>query len=148
MKLSIGCDHGGFALKEQLKELLQKAGHELIDCGTFGLDSCDYPTFAFKAAALVASGECARGILVCTSGEGISIAANKVKGIRCGLVYNSEVARLIVEHNNCNMMALGAKFITPEEGREWTEIFLATEFAGGRHGRRVDLITDYEDKHC
>lgn len=142
MKLSLGCDHGGYLLKEQVKAHLINKGYEVIDVGTNSLDSCNYPEFAKKAANLVADGTCEKGIVICTSGEGVSITANKVKGIRCGLVYNDEVAHLIVEHNNCNMMALGAKYITPEEGLRFIDIYLNSTFEGGRHKIRVDMIED------
>lgn len=147
MKISLGSDHGGFLLKAQVAARLKELGHEVVDCGTDSAESCHYPTYALKAAELVADGTCERGIVICTSGEGVAIAANKVKGIRCGLAYNDEVAELIVEHNNCNMMALGAKFFSAEQALRFTEIFLKTAFVGGRHQIRVGMIEDYEKKH-
>ena len=111
-----------------------------MDVGTYTNESCDYPDFAHKAAELVENGTCERGIVVCTSGEGVSIAANKHKGVRCGLVYNEEVARLTRQHNNVNMVAYGAKFITEEQGLKWVDIFLNTDFEGGRHINRVNKI--------
>lgn len=140
MKISIGCDHGGLELKKSIVEHLKELGHDVLDVGTYTNDSCDYPDFAHKAAELVENGTCERGIVVCTSGEGVSIAANKHKGVRCGLVYNEEVARLTRQHNNVNMVAYGAKFITEEQGLKWVDIFLNTEFEGGRHINRVNKI--------
>ena len=140
MKISIGCDHGGLELKNSIVEHLKELGHDVLDVGTYTNDSCDYPDFAHKAAELVENGTCERGIVVCTSGEGVSIAANKHKGVRCGLVYNVEVARLTRQHNNVNMVAYGAKFITEEQGLKWVDIFLNTEFEGGRHINRVNKI--------
>lgn len=147
MKISLGSDHGGFLLKEQLKEYLVSEGHQVIDCGTESEESCHYPVFAFRAANLVKNGDCDRGILVCTTGEGIMIAANKVKGIRCGLAYNSEVTALMVQHNNCNIMSLGAKFTSFPEASERVDIFLKSVFLGERHALRVKMIGDYETEH-
>ena len=147
MIIAMGCDHGGFKLKEQIKEYLLSLGHEVLDFGTNSLDSCHYPVYAFKAANSVKSGESERGILVCTTGEGIMIAANKVEGIRCGLAYNKEAAALMVQHNNANMMALGAKFTTFEEAKERVDTFLTSSFLGERHALRVKMITDYEKEH-
>ena len=140
MKISIGCDHGGLILKNAIVDHLKKLGHDVMDVGTYTNESCDYPDFAHKAAELVENGTCERGIVVCTSGEGVSIAANKHKCVRCGLVYNEEVARLTRQHNNVNMVAYGAKFITEEQGLKWVDIFLNTEFEGGRHINRVNKI--------
>lgn len=140
MKISIGCDHGGLILKNAIVDHLKKLGHDVMDVGTYTNESCDYPDFAHKAAELVENGTCERGIVVCTSGEGVSIAANKHKGVRCGLVYNEEVARLTRQHNNVNMVAYGAKFITEEQGLKWVDIFLNTDFEGGRHINRVNKI--------
>lgn len=142
MKISLACDHGGYVLKEEIKNYLSSKGHEVVDCGTNSTESCDYPIFARKAALLVASKECELGIVVCTSGEGVCMTANKVKSVRCGLVYNNEVASLIRVHNNANMMSLGAKYITKEEALQYVETFLNSEFEGGRHIRRVDLIEE------
>ena len=140
MKISIGCDHGGLILKNAIVDHLKKLGHDVMDVGTYTNESCDYPDFAHKAAELVENGTCERGIVVCTSGEGVSIAANKHKGVRCGLVYNEEVARLTRQQNNVNMVAYGAKFITEEQGLKWVDIFLNTDFEGGRHINRVNKI--------
>lgn len=140
MKISIGCDHGGLILKNAIVDHLKKLGYDVMDVGTYTNESCDYPDFAHKAAELVENGTCERGIVVCTSGEGVSIAANKHKGVRCGLVYNEEVAKLTRQHNNVNMVAYGAKFITKEQGLKWVDLFLNTEFEGGRHLNRVNKI--------
>ena len=144
LKISIGSDHGGFAYKEEIKKHL--AGkYEVIDVGTFDENSCHYPEFAFKAAELVSSGKCTYGILICTSGEGISIAANKIKGVRCGIGYNDEVSRLMRLHNNANMIAFGQKFMSLEDVLRRVDIFLSTEFeGGGRHTIRVQMISDEE----
>lgn len=140
MKISLGCDHGGFALKEEIKQYLKSLGHVVYDCGTDSLESCDYPLFAKKAAELVQNETCEVGIVICTTGEGVCMTSNKFKNIRCGLVYNSEVAKLIKEHNNANMMAIGAKYTNFDMAKEYVDVFLNSEFLGGRHQRRVNLI--------
>ena len=142
MKLSLGCDHGGYLLKEELKSYLIKNGHEVIDVGTNSLESCNYPIFAREAAELVAKKECELGIVVCTSGEGVMMTANKVKGVRCGLAYNNEVCALMREHNDANMISIGAKYTPLETAIEYINIFLSSEFEGGRHTKRVELIED------
>lgn len=144
MKLAIGSDHGGFKLKEGLKQHLANKGYEVIDVGTYSLDSCHYPEFGAKVAKLVADGVCKYGVVVCTTGEGIVITANKVKGIRAGLAYNSDVARLMREHNDANVIGFGASYTTLEEACERVDIFLSTQFAGGRHATRVQMINDLE----
>ena len=140
MIIAIGCDHGGYQRKEEVKEHLTKLGHEVIDCGTNSLDSCDYPLFGRAVAELVSEGKTNYGIVICTSGEGIMMAANKVKGVRCGLGYNDEVASLMRQHNNANVISFGAKFMNKEEVLRRVDIFLNTAFEGGRHERRVNLI--------
>lgn len=140
MKISIGSDHAGFAYKEEIKKYLASKGNEVIDCGTYSTDSCDYPIYAKAAAEKVASGEAKYGVLVCSSAEGIMIAANKVKGIRAGIGYNDDVSRLMRQHNNANMIAFGQNFMKLEEVLHRVDIFLATEFEGGRHERRVNEI--------
>lgn len=144
MKISIGSDHGGFIAKEALKQHLEQEGYEVIDVGTNSLDSCNYAEFGLKAAELVSAGTCEFGVVICTSGEGISIAANKVHGIRCGLAYNDEVASLIRQHNDCNMISFGAKFMKIEDIIRRTDIFLSTPFGAGRHCLRVDTIKNFE----
>lgn len=140
MKISIGSDHAGFKYKEEIKKYLEGKGHEVIDCGTNSLESCDYPIFGRAAAELVAKGEVKYGVLVCSSGEGIMMAANKVKGVRCGLAYNDDVTRLIRQHNNANMIAFGASFMELKDVLRRIDLFLSTEFEGGRHERRVSEI--------
>lgn len=140
MKISLASDHAGYAYKEEIKKHLINKGHEVIDCGTHSTDSCDYPIFAHAAAEKVASGEAKFGILVCSSGEGIAIAANKVKGVRAGIAYNDDVARLMRQHNNANMISFGASFMALEDVLKRVDIFLNTEFEGGRHERRVNEI--------
>lgn len=140
MKISLGSDHAGYLYKEEIKKYLQSKGIETIDCGTYSLDSCDYPIFGKKAAQLVADKECEFGILVCSSGEGIMISANKIKGVRCGLAYNDDVARLIRQHNNANMIAFGANFMDLKDVLRRIDIFLDSSFEGGRHLRRVNEI--------
>lgn len=140
MKISIGSDHAGYKYKEEIKKYLESKGYEVVDCGTNSLDSCDYPIFGRAAAELVAKGEVKYGVLVCSSGEGIMMAANKVKGVRCGLAYNDDVARLIRQHNNANMIAFGASFMELNDVLRRIDLFLSTEFEGGRHERRVSEI--------
>lgn len=140
MKIAVGSDHGGLELKNAIKEHLENLGHEVIDVGTYTKDSCHYPIFGKAVANKVASKECEYGVVVCTSGEGISMAANKVKGVRCGIAYNDEVARLMRQHNNANVIAFGQKYTTTEEGLRRVDIFLNTEFEGGRHQTRVDML--------
>ena len=140
MKLSIACDHAGYNYKEEVKKYLENKGHQVVDCGTYSLESCDYPIFGKEAARKVANKEVDFGILICSSGEGIMIAANKVPGVRAGLAYNDDVARLIRQHNNANMIAFGANFMALEDVKRRIDIFLDTEFEGGRHERRVNEI--------
>ena len=140
MKISIGSDHAGYLAKEEVKKYLQSKGYEVKDVGTNSLESCDYPIFGRAAAELVAKGEVDYGVLICSSGEGIMMAANKVKGVRAGLAYNDDVARLIRQHNNANMIAFGASFMKVEDIIKRIDIFLATDFEGGRHERRVSEI--------
>ena len=145
LKISIGSDHGGLEYKEAIKNHL-KGKYEVIDVGTYSSDSCHYPEFGIKAAELVSSKECEFGIVICTSGEGIMMAANKVKGVRCGIGYNDDVARLMRQHNDANMIAFGQKFMALEDVFRRIDIFLSTEFEGGRHATRVQMIIDQENK--
>ena len=144
MKIAIGSDHGGFALKEDLKQYLLDSGYEVEDVGTYSLDSCHYPEFAFKCANLVSNGDCRFGVIVCTTGEGVVMAANKVKGIRAGLAYNIDVSRLMREHNDANVIAFGAKYVSKEEAIARLEAFLSAKFLEGRHQIRVQMIKDAE----
>ena len=139
MKIAIGCDHGALALKNTVKAHLEKKGYEVCDYGTYTLDSCDYPDFAEKAAKAVASGECEKGIVLCTTGIGISIAANKVKGIRCALLADIWSAKMTREHNDTNMMAMGAAIVGEMLGLQIVDTWLGTEFSNeAKHQRRID----------
>ena len=143
LKISIGSDHGGLAYKEAIKKHLE-GKYEVIDVGTYSEDSCHYPQFGIAAAKLVSSGQCDFGIVVCTSGEGIMIAANKVKGVRCAIGYCDEVSALARQHNDANMIAFGQKFMALEDVLRRVDIFLSTNFEGGRHTTRVQMIIDEE----
>ena len=144
MKISMGCDHGGYLLKEHVKKYLTDKGHQIVDCGCNSLDSCDYPQFGAAAARAVAAGECERGIVICTTGIGISITANKVRGIRCALCSEPLSAEMTRKHNNANVLAMGAGMTGPNMAERIVDTFLATEFEGGRHQRRVDGIAAVE----
>ena len=144
MKISLGCDHGAYELKEHLKTYLTAQGHQVVDCGTRSADSCDYPVFARAAAEQVASGACERGIVLCTTGIGISISANKVKGIRCALCSDPYSAEMTRRHNDANMLALGAGIVGRNLAERIVDVFLSTGFEGGRHERRVSLMMDLE----
>lgn len=142
MKIAIGCDHGGFELKEQLRRYLSSNGHEIIDCGTISVESCHYPVFGKMVAKRVLSGDAEYGIVVCTTGEGISMACNRYKGIRCGIAYNDEVTRMMRAHNNANIISFGARFISLEDAIKRVNIFLNTSFEGGRHQTRIDMLDE------
>lgn len=147
MKISFGCDHGGLELKNEIKAHLEARGFECRDFGTYTKDSCDYPDYARPAAEAVASGECERGILVCTTGIGVSITANKVNGVRCALLHDKMSARLTREHNDTNMMALGAGVVGPMLALEIVDTWLDTPFSGvERHQRRIDKVMAIEKK--
>ena len=142
--IALACDHGAYALKEKVKQHLDQLGYDYKDFGTYSEDSCDYPDFAGPAAQAVASGECSCGIVMCTTGIGVSITANKVKGIRCALLSDLMSARLTRQHNNTNMMALGAGVVGEKLALEIIDTWLDTEFEGGRHQRRIDKMMAYE----
>jgi len=144
MKIAIGSDHGGFEYKQAVIAHLKELGHEVVDVGTNSLESCHYPLYGAEVGRKVASKECEYGIVICTSGEGIAIAANKIKGVRCGIGYNDEVSRLMRQHNNANVISFGAKFMELSDVIKRVDIFLNTEFEGGRHQTRVDLISELE----
>ena len=146
MKIAIACDHGALALKNAVIEHLSKKGYEMVNFGTDTLDSCDYPDFAGPAAKAVASGECEKGIVLCTTGIGVSITANKVKGIRCALLSDVMSARLTREHNDTNMMAIGAGVVGQMLALEIVDTWLGTEFTGGRHQRRIDKMMALEQE--
>ena len=145
MKIAIGCDHGALDLKNKVIAHLTAKGHEVVNFGTDTLDSCDYPDFAAPAAKAVASGECDKGIVLCTTGIGVSITANKVKGIRCALLSDVMSARLTREHNDTNMMAIGAGVVGQMLALQIMDTWLETEFsAEAKHQRRIDKITALE----
>lgn len=145
MKIAIGCDHGALALKNKVVSHLEDRGFEVKDFGTHTLDSCDYPDFAGAAAKAVAAGECDRGIVLCTTGIGVSIAANKVKGVRCALLSDLMSARLTREHNDTNMMAIGAAVVGEGLALEIVDTWLDTEFShNARHQRRIDKVMALE----
>ena len=146
MKISIGSDHGAFTMKEHLKQYLTEQGHQVVDCGTYSTDSCDYADFAKAAAQLVASGDCDRGIVMCTTGIGISIAANKVRGIRCALCSEPYSAEMTCRNDDANMLAMGGALIGPNMADRIVDVFLGTEFEGGRHARRVGKIMAIENE--
>ena len=144
MKIAIACDHGAYDLKEAVKEHLTKQGHEVVDFGTHSKDSCDYPDFAGPAAKAVAAGECEKGIVLCTTGIGVSITANKVKGIRCALLSDLLSAKMTRQHNDTNVMAMGAGVVGQLLALQIVDTWLGTEFEGGRHQRRIDKMMQYE----
>jgi ribose 5-phosphate isomerase B len=144
MLIAIGSDHGGFRLKEDIKEFLKEKGYTFRDFGTNSTESVDYPDFARAVAQAVVSGEYARGILVCGTGVGISIAANKVKGIRAALCHDEYTAQMSREHNDANILALGERVTGCGLARSIVEKWLTTEFAGGRHAKRVCKISELE----
>ena len=145
MKIAIACDHGALALKERIIAHLEKKGIEMKDFGTKTLDSCDYPDFAAPAAQAVAGGECDKGIVLCTTGIGVSIVANKVKGIRCALLSDVMSARMTREHNDTNMMAMGAGVVGENLALEIVDTWLGTAFSHNeRHQRRIDKVMALE----
>ena len=145
MNIAMGCDHGGYALKERIKKYLTEKGHTIVDCGTDSTESCDYPVYGEAAAKKVASGECERGIVICTTGIGISISANKVRGIRCALCSDAFSAEMTRRHNDANVLALGAGIVGGNLAERIVDVFLSTEFEGGRHARRVDRMMEIEN---
>ena len=142
MRIAIGSDHAGFLAKEEVIKFLKQEGYEVEAVGTFSKDSCDYPIFGRKVGELVASKNCEFGVVICSSGEGIMMAANKVKGIRCGIAYNDQTAELLRQHNDANVISFGANFMDIEDIKRRLKIFLNTNFLGERHLRRVNLIEE------
>ena len=140
MKIAIGCDHAGFPYKDGIVAMLQKQGHMVSDFGTFSLDSVDYPDFTHPVAEAVESGQAERGVLLCGSGNGVAITANKHQAIRCALCWMEEIAVLSRQHNNANVIAIPARFVTEILAQAMVRIFMSTEFLGGRHERRVEKI--------
>ena len=144
MKIVLGCDHGGFELKEEIKKHLLCCGYDIEDIGAHNTDSVDYPDFGRQAAQMVAGNEADRGIIICGTGIGISMAANKVKGIRCALCTDGYMAKMARLHNDSNMLALGARVLGKGLALDIVDVWLSTEFEGGRHGIRVNKIMDIE----
>lgn len=145
-KIVIGSDHAGFEDKEKIKRQLDALGVEYEDVGTNSKESVDYPIFAGKVAEMVSSGEAEQGILVCGSGNGMQIAANKFRGVRAALAWNEETARLARQHNDANVLSVPARMISPEEAAKVVESFLEAKFEGGRHARRVEEISKLEKR--
>ena len=144
MKIAIGADHAGFSLKEKLRQKLSGEGHEVVDYGADSDTSCDYPDFAQPVAREVAEGRSDRGILVCSTGIGMSIAANKVDGVRAVPAQNADEVHLTREHNDANVLTLGARYLDEDQAMNLIHVFLDTQFAGGRHARRVAKIAQLE----
>ena len=143
--IALASDHAGFELKEILKKHLIENNYDIMDYGTSSTASVDYPIYAKKAAKAVADGQCERGIVCCGTGIGVSITANKVKGIRCALIHDEYTAEMCKKHNNANMIAIGARVVDPELAVKLVDIWLNTQFEEGRHQRRIDEIEDYLD---
>ena len=146
MKIGIGNDHSALEMKKEIIAFLEEKGHEVVDYGTNSAESCDYPVYGEIVARAVSAGEAEQGILICGTGLGISLAANKVKGIRAAVCSEPFTAKMARAHNNCNILAFGARVVGPELAKMIVETWLNTDFEGGRHQRRVDLITDIENK--
>ena len=144
MKIAIGADHAGFSLKEQLRHTLAGEGYEVVDFGTGSPESCDYPDFAQSVGRDVAQGRSDRGILVCSTGIGMAMAANKVDGVRAAPAQNEDEVKFTREHNDANVLTLGAKYLDESRAMQLIDLFLKTEFAGGRHARRVAKIAQLE----
>ncbi len=144
MKIAIGADHAGFALKEKLRLRLAEEGHEVVDFGTNSAESCDYPDFAQPVAREVAQGRCDRGLLVCSTGIGMAIAANKVEGVRAAPAESEDEVRLTRSHNDANVLTFGARYVDESRAATLVDVFLETEFTGGRHARRVAKIARME----
>lgn len=143
----IGSDHAGFEMKEQIRTFLQGQGVNVQDIGCNSTTSCDYPDFALAVGEKVRSGECQLGVLICGTGVGMSIAVNKIPGIRAANVFDPAIAALCREHNNANVITLGSRFTTPEKAQEIVQKFITTPFAGDRHAKRVEKITAIEKKY-
>ena len=144
MKIAIASDHGGYDYKQELIPYIESLGHQVLDLGCHGPASVDYPDYGILCAQAVARGEAYRGVVICGTGIGISISANKVPGIRCALCTDPVMARLTREHNDANMLAMGGRIIGIELAKGIVQVFLSTEFSGGRHKTRIDKIAQYE----
>ncbi len=147
MKVAIGCDHGGYILKSAVISTLQDLGADVVDFGTNGTDSVDYPEFGQKVAESVASGQCECGVVICGTGIGISISANKVKGIRCAVVTNTFMAEATKKHNNANIIALGGRVVSEDEAIAIVKAWFSADFEGDRHQKRLNQIADIEQKY-
>lgn len=147
MKIAIGCDHGGIVLKPAIEDLLQSRNIEVIDFGCYSTDSVDYPDYALKVAEAVSKGEADKGIILCGTGIGISIAANKVKGIRAAVAHDLFTAEMCKKHNNANILAMGGRVVDIDTAVNMTKLWLDTEFEGGRHEGRIAKITAIENKY-
>ncbi len=147
MRVAISNDHAGYELKDEIVKILQNNNYEVVDFGTCDSKSVDYPDYGLKVAEAVRSGDCEKGIIICGTGIGISVSANKVPGIRAALCTNSLMARLSREHNNANVLALGARIVGLDLALDIVETWLKTEFLGDRHQRRLDKIEDIEKKY-
>jgi len=147
MKIGVGADHRGFKKKEIIKALLESKGYNIVDFGTHSEESCDYPDFSIPLAKALSKGEIEKGILICNTGIGMSISANKVKGVYAALCTTLETAESARRHNNSNVLAMGASLNTEEEMKKMVEIWLNTDFDGGRHQRRIDKIKETEEKN-
>lgn len=146
MKVAVGCDHGGFVLKDAVISTLEELGAQVVDMGTYSTESVDYPVYGKKVADAVANGECDLGVVMCGTGIGISIAANKVKGIRAAVVTDEFMAEMTRRHNNANIIALGGRVITPKKAKSLVKAWYTAEFEGGRHQKRIDMITQIENE--
>ena len=144
MKIALGTDHAGYAYKERIKQYLVEKGHEVKDFGTYSDEPCDYPDFIYPAALAVAKGECDRAIVMGGSGNGETIVANKVRGVRCAVCWNEELARLGRAHNDANVMAIGARTVSIDLALQMLDLWLSTPFDGGRHTQRVRKITQID----
>lgn len=147
-RIALAADHAGYEEKENIKRTLDELGIEYVDMGTASTDSVDYPDYAKKVAEAVSQGETEQGLLVCGSGTGMAIAANKIKGVRAAVAWNEEIARLAREHNDANVLALPARFMSPDEAVKVVTAWFGADFEGGRHERRVEKIAEIEDSAC
>jgi len=145
MKIALGTDHAGYELKERIKQYLLEKGHEVQDFGTYSNEACDYPDFIYPAALAVGRGECDRAVVMGGSGNGETIVANKVRGVRCAVCWNEELARLSRAHNDANVISIGARMIPVELALKMLDLWLTTPFDGGRHARRIQKITALDE---
>ena len=146
MKIAVACDHGGLRLKSVVLEWLEKQGYEVSAFGTYNEESCDYPDFASKAAKAVVRGDCDKGIVICGTGIGVSITANKIKGIRCALVHDVFSAKATRQHNDTNMLAMGQRVVGEGLALEIVKAWLTSDFEGGRHIQRIEKMMSYEEE--